>query len=58
MGMKHVAGRRDFLKQTAAMTAGLAGFGMLPKIAAATSDTEVDIIGPKPGYLAIPLGVL
>jgi len=30
MGMKQVAGRRGFIKQTAAMTAGLAGFGMPP----------------------------
>jgi hypothetical protein len=50
MDTKHVAGRRDFIKQTAAMSAGLAGFGMLPEIAAATPDTEVNVIGPKPGY--------
>ena len=50
MGMKQVAGRRGFIKQTAAMTAGLAGFGMLPEIAAAAPDTGVNIIGPKPGY--------
>ena len=36
MGMKQVAARRSFIKQTAAMTAGLAGFGMLPEIAAHT----------------------
>jgi hypothetical protein len=50
MAMKHVAGRRGFIKQTAAMTAGLAGFGMLPGVAAATPETGVNIIGPKPGY--------
>ena len=50
MGMKQVADRRDFIKQTAAMTAGLAGFGMLAEIAAAAPDTGVNIIGPKPGY--------
>ena len=50
MDMKHVAGRRGFIKQTAAMSAGLAGFGMLPQIAAAVPDTGVNIIGPKPGY--------
>ncbi len=50
MGMKNVAGRRGFIKQTAAMTAGLAGFGMIPEIAAAAPDTGVNIIGPKPGY--------
>ena len=48
--MKQVADRRGFIKQSAAMTAGLAGFGMLPKFAAAASDTGVNIIGPKPGY--------
>ena len=49
MGMKQVAARRSFIKQTAAMTAGLAGFGMLPEIAA-TPDTGINILGPKPGY--------
>lgn len=48
--MKHVAGRRSFIKQSAAMTAGLAGFGMLPKFAAAAPDTGENFIGPKPGY--------
>ena len=37
MGMEQVAGRRGFIKRTAMMTAGVAGFGMLPEIAAATS---------------------
>jgi hypothetical protein len=50
MGMKYVAGRRDFIKHTAAMTAGLAGLGRLPEVAAATPDTGVNILGPKPGY--------
>jgi hypothetical protein len=50
MGMKQVANRRDFIKQTVAMTAGLAGFGMLPGVAAAAPYTGVNIIGPKPGY--------
>jgi hypothetical protein len=50
MGMEQVAGRRGFIKQTAAMTARLAGFGILPDIAAAAPDTGVNIIGPKPGY--------
>src|SRR6202171_5637172 len=50
MGMKHVAGRRGFIKQAAAMTAGLAGLGKLPEAAADTPDTGVNILGPKPGY--------
>ena len=50
MGMKQVAGRRGFIKQTAAMTAGLAGLGMLSEVEAATPDTGVNILGPKPGY--------
>jgi hypothetical protein len=50
MDMKHIAGRRGFIKQTAAMTAGLAGLEMLPEIAATAPDTGVNIIGPKPGY--------
>ena len=51
MGMKHVAGRRGFIKQSAAMTAVLAGFGMLPEIAAATSDSDVNIHWTKAGIL-------
>ena len=35
MRMKQVAGRGGFIKQTIAMTAGLAGFGVLEEIAAA-----------------------
>ena len=50
MSTKHIAGRKGFIKQTAAMTAGLAGLGMLPEVAAATPDTGVNILGPKPGY--------
>ena len=47
---KQVAGRRGFIKQTAAMTASLAGFGMLSGVAAAAPDTGINILGPKPGY--------
>ena len=36
MSTKHAAGRRGFIKQTAAMTAGLAGLGMLSEVEAAT----------------------
>jgi hypothetical protein len=43
MSTKHVAGRRGFIKQTAAMTAGLAGLGMLPEVAAATPDTGLSV---------------
>jgi len=50
MSTKQVAGRRGFIKQTAAMTAGLAGLGMLSEVAAATPDTGVNILGPKPRY--------
>jgi hypothetical protein len=41
---------QDFIKQTAAMTAGLAGLGVFAEVAAATPDTDVNILGPKPGY--------
>jgi hypothetical protein len=50
MSTKQVAGRRGFIKQTAAMTAGLAGLGMLSEVAAATPDTGVNILGPKLRY--------
>jgi hypothetical protein len=50
MGMKQVAGRRGFIRRTAAMTAGLAGFAIIPAFAADTPDTGVNILGPKPGY--------
>ena len=50
MDMKHIAGRRGLIKQTAAMTAGLAGFGMLPGVAAAAPAAGINILGPKPGY--------
>ena len=50
MRTKNVAGRRSFIKQTAAMTAGLAGLGILPEVAVATADTGINILGPKPGY--------
>jgi hypothetical protein len=39
MSTKHVAGRRGFIKQTA----GLAGLGMLPDVAAATPDTGLNV---------------
>src|SRR6266478_1195393 len=50
MSTKQVAGRRGFIKQTAAMTAGLAGLGMLSEVEAATPDSGVNSLGPKPGY--------
>ena len=50
MSTKQVAGRRGFIKQTAAMTAGLAGVGMFSEVEAATPDTGVNILGLKPGY--------
>ena len=50
MGTKHVAGRRGFIKRTAALSAGLASFGVIPGFAADTPDTGVNILGPKPGY--------
>jgi hypothetical protein len=50
MSTKHVAGRRGFIKRTAAMTAGLAGLGMLSEVEAATPDSGVNILGPKPRY--------
>ena len=50
MSMKHVTGRRGFIKRTAALTAGLAGFGIIPGFAADTPDIGVNILGPKPGY--------
>ena len=50
MSTRRVAGRRGFIKQTAAMTAGLAGLGMFSEVAAATPDTGLNILGPKPRY--------
>ncbi len=42
-------GRRDFLKGTAAITAGVAGCGLLPE-AGYSDDAEMYIVGPKKGY--------
>jgi hypothetical protein len=50
MTTQHTADRRNFIKGAAAITAGVAGFGLLPEFAAATPDTDINIIGPKPGY--------
>lgn len=45
------AGRRNFFKQTAAMTAALSGLGVGAGFATgAASDTDINILGPKPGY--------
>ena len=52
MDMKHVAGRRGFIKRTAAMTAGLAGFGMIPEFAADTPDTGCEHYWTEAGILA------
>jgi hypothetical protein len=49
MSMEHVAGRRGFIRRTAALTAGLAGLGIIPGFAADTPETGVNILGPKPG---------
>lgn len=50
MGMNRVADRRKFIKQAAALTAGITSFGFLPEVAQATSNTDINILGPKPGY--------
>jgi Protein of unknown function (DUF664) len=42
-------GRREFLKASAALTAGLGGL-TLPPPAAASEDAELFIVGPKKGY--------
>jgi uncharacterized protein DUF664 len=42
-------GRRDFLKGTAAITAGVAGCGLMAE-AAYSDDAEMYIVGPKKGY--------
>jgi Protein of unknown function (DUF664) len=49
MLMNDRSGRRGFIKQTAAMATGFAGFQMFPNFAA-TPDTQINILGPKPGY--------
>ena len=42
-------GRREFLKASAALTAGISGL-TLPSPAAASEDAELFIVGPKKGY--------
>src|SRR5437588_9050088 len=41
--------RRSFLRNTAAMTAGISGLSLLPR-ADAAADSSINIIGPKEGY--------
>ena len=50
MSMNQAGGRRSFIKQTAALTAGIAGFGFPPELAQAAPDPNINILGPKPGY--------
>jgi Protein of unknown function (DUF664) len=51
MNMDLVAGRRNFFKQTVAMTAALSGFGLSASATpGAGSDADMNILGPKPGY--------
>ena len=47
--LRHLSGRRDFLKATAVAATGLSGFALL-SAPAWSSDVDVNIIGPKPGY--------
>ena len=47
--LRHLSGRRDFLKAAAVAATGLSGFAML-SAPAWSSDVDVNIIGPKPGY--------
>jgi Protein of unknown function (DUF664) len=42
-------GRRDFLKGSATLTAGIAGIGLLAE-ASYSADTDMFIVGPKKGY--------
>jgi len=42
-------GRRDFLKGSATLTAGIAGIGLLAE-ASYSADTDLFIVGPKKGY--------
>jgi hypothetical protein len=42
-------GRRNFLKASATLTAGIAGLGFLPK-AGLSEETDLGIVGPKKGY--------
>jgi len=42
-------GRRDFLKGSATLTAGIAGLGLLAQ-PSYSEDTEMFIVGPKKGY--------
>lgn len=51
MSIAAVAGRRNFFKQTAVMTAALSGIGLSASGApGAGSDADINILGPKPGY--------
>jgi uncharacterized damage-inducible protein DinB len=45
----YLPNRRNFLTGTAAVAAGFCGVYLLPEIALA-SDTDVNILGPRPGY--------
>jgi Protein of unknown function (DUF664) len=42
-------GRRNFLRTSATLTAGIAGFGLLSE-AGYSQDTEMFVVGPKKGY--------
>jgi len=42
-------GRRNFLKASVTLTAGIAGFGLLPE-KSYSQDTDLFIVGPKKGY--------
>ena len=42
-------GRRDFLKASAALTAGMAGFGLMAE-PSFSEDSDLCIVGPKKGY--------
>src|SRR5580698_9025592 len=51
MDVNPIASRRNFFKQTAAMTAALSGFNLSVSAArGAGSDAEINILGPRPGY--------
>ncbi len=50
MGMKQLQDAGVLLDEPQRLTAGLAGFGIIPGFAADTPDTGVNILGPKPGY--------
>jgi len=42
--------RRLFFRQTAAMTAAVTGLGLFGELTQASSDADINILGPKPGY--------